>query len=94
MSLLSIHTQNDINRYNYGHFINSLAMHKKMITERMVKEQLEYLSRITPEETLPMAEPRARQLNMTASTPTPTERWSARSRRVGPNTSKAEPYNQ
>ena len=42
--------------------------------ESVVYDQEAYLSRITPEDTPPMPEPIARQVNMTASTPTPTDR--------------------
>ena len=44
------------------------------MTVRTVKEQLAYLSIITPEETLPTPEPAARHVNMTARIPTPTDR--------------------
>ena len=49
-------------------------MQEKVMTESVVYDQEAYLSRITPDDTLPMPEPIARQVNMTASTPTPTDR--------------------
>lgn len=55
------------------------------MTDSIVYDELEYLSMIIPEDMLPTPDPVARKVNMTAKTPTPTDRWLAMSRRVGPN---------
>jgi hypothetical protein len=49
-------------------------MQEEVMTESVVYDQEAYLSKITPVDTLPTPEPMARQVNMTASTPTPTDR--------------------
>ena len=66
-------------------------MQEKVMTDSIVYDELEYLSMITPEDVLPIPDPKARQVNMTAKTPTPTDRWLAMSRRVGPNMIREAP---
>ena len=66
-------------------------MQEKVTTESIRYDQLEYLSMITPEDTLPTPDPTARQVNMTAKIPMPTDRWLAMSRRVGPNMIREAP---
>ena len=49
-------------------------MQKEVMAVSVVYDQLAYLSMITPEVTQPTPDPKARQVNMTARTPTPTDR--------------------